>query len=700
LANGDATKLLALVEDLAVSGDYPSARAIYNALPEPRPAIKLAERAADISLERGDKGREMLPAEWRADHDRIRKAFLNLAAGRDDEVRTELQAIGLQSPFADWKLLLRGLLAYYQNEDARALENWHRLDMKLLPGRLASLFRFQIDPEFRAAQSPDAQNILRRQSEKLHNDLLIAGLRRIQSGLTNQDNWDWSISGFHQLIANVQQMQPEILPKLANCFYWHAISHGEFDVAAREHRRWFAPPPEDPDLSRMEALMYESEKDFDGANQCWKRYADALPRLTHVFPGAENAKAQAMVWHRMGVNASMQQLSADVLDSMPSFLFGMRKPPIRKPTQQPAEYFRQAIRLAPAWRTPYVSLLECHRDQNDIVAAIQVCQQMLEFDPDDIETIQTLVALLRSSGRHSDAVGLLERALELNPLLSELRLQLMHSRHCSAIALAREGSLDAAKAILGKAMDSQPDNMLMQLCHAAFDYLGGENERADLQIQRIWDANAKRPAVSAYMLALATALKLPKPVKTRFEKEFKDWISTEPTPATASSLAWTFSNYVIDNFEYYGMQSHRKKVMTYVQTTVAHPYSIDELRLLGIALLVLKEPRLLKRFSTKWKLQHRDAPEPLYFDAESRLMGDDNRWPIWRVRPLLTKAKKKLEALDRQSMDPFLVNLRKKINERLSLFDEMEPPLGPGRPMNPFFDSPFDADRDDGEDDW
>ena len=51
-----------------------------------------------------------------------------LEAGKDEEAKTTLQGIGLQSPFLEWKVFLRGLLAYYQNDDARVLENWQRLD--------------------------------------------------------------------------------------------------------------------------------------------------------------------------------------------------------------------------------------------------------------------------------------------------------------------------------------------------------------------------------------------------------------------------------------------------------------------------------------------------------------------------------------------------------------------------------------------
>ena len=54
------------------------------------------------------------------------------------------------------------MTAYYQNDDARALDNWQRLDPKRVPARLAAPLRAVIDPAFRAAQSPQAfvENVL------------------------------------------------------------------------------------------------------------------------------------------------------------------------------------------------------------------------------------------------------------------------------------------------------------------------------------------------------------------------------------------------------------------------------------------------------------------------------------------------------------------------------------------------------------
>src|SRR5206468_8841041 len=119
------------------------------------------------ALQQGKAGRDVLPEPLREQFDLVLKAFRHLEAGQDDQAREALQGIGLQSPFLEWKLLLRGLLAYYQKDDVRAAENWQRLDPQRLPARLAAPLRFLIDPAYRHAQAPQTQATLKKQADRL-----------------------------------------------------------------------------------------------------------------------------------------------------------------------------------------------------------------------------------------------------------------------------------------------------------------------------------------------------------------------------------------------------------------------------------------------------------------------------------------------------------------------------------------------------
>ncbi len=168
-----------VAEELARCGETRQALELTAQAPEA--AAKVLVGAADAAVQQEAAGRASLPESLQADFDRVLTAFAQTEAGKDDDARAALQGIGLRSPFLEWKVLLRGLQAYYTSDDARAVENWQRLAPDRLPARLAAPFRFQIDPEFRAAQPPETQAALQRQLDRMEGESLAPRLRQLRA---------------------------------------------------------------------------------------------------------------------------------------------------------------------------------------------------------------------------------------------------------------------------------------------------------------------------------------------------------------------------------------------------------------------------------------------------------------------------------------------------------------------------------------
>ena len=93
------------------------------------------------------------------------QAFTAYERGKDDQTRELLNGIGLTSPYLEWKLLLRGLMAWSANDTPRALENWGRLTPDRLPWRIAAPFRLSADRSFGATIPPDRAHLVARQAE-------------------------------------------------------------------------------------------------------------------------------------------------------------------------------------------------------------------------------------------------------------------------------------------------------------------------------------------------------------------------------------------------------------------------------------------------------------------------------------------------------------------------------------------------------
>src|SRR5262249_31772495 len=151
----------------------------------------------------------------RGQFDLVQQAFKQVEAGQDEEARAALQNIGLQSPFLEWKLLLRGLIAYYQNDDARAVENWQRLNAELLPARLAAPLRFAIDKDFRAAQPPATQTALQQQADRLQGSGLVPALRGIQKAIVNEHQLPQAFRQAENVLPTLRHDAPHQVPRLA-----------------------------------------------------------------------------------------------------------------------------------------------------------------------------------------------------------------------------------------------------------------------------------------------------------------------------------------------------------------------------------------------------------------------------------------------------------------------------------------------------
>ena len=121
-----------------------------------------------------------MPEDYRVGLHAILNAFKQYEAGQDDAAKATLQVIGLQSPFLEWKLTLRGLMAYTANDDARAIENWQRLSPTRLPAKFVSSLHSSIDASQRTGQTAEDQKRLAKASDHLSNNPIIKLLKELQ----------------------------------------------------------------------------------------------------------------------------------------------------------------------------------------------------------------------------------------------------------------------------------------------------------------------------------------------------------------------------------------------------------------------------------------------------------------------------------------------------------------------------------------
>lgn len=687
-----------LAVELAACGDARRALELTQTLPNSQVQAQIHSVAVDQALALKEAGRAQLPEALREQFDLILKAFAQLAAGQDDAVRETLQGIGLQSPFLEWKLLLRGLQAYYRQEDERALDNWNRLKPDRLPARLAAPLRFAIDPGYARLQSPETQAALRRQADRLHSSGLAQSLRAIQSAL-NPESLPQALQLAEGVLPSLRRDAPQQVPRLAACVQSATLRYGNQRDLQR-FKRIFGAPPEDPQLDRLEALALEGCHDLEQAHKHWQKYEQSVANHPEVWPPGHAVRARALVWLRMGTNAASIPDNAMLKDA-PAWIKNMPgRPKELKPTAE--QCFQRSLTLDPELVDAYEELFDFYRKRKQDAKAVDIGKKLLERFPDHSPTLSAMSELLMTVGDHAEAVSFLQRALKVNPLERRLRGLLGTAHSYLARSRAEAGAYDEARVEYQAALAlGDGAQRYAVLCKwAACEFKAGNPEKAEELLQQaLADAGQPLP-VNYQMLIEAIRLKLKPPLKKRFEKEFGDALAEPPTiPAAVALLEGAFMH-AVANVKYTGQKTHEKKVLAYYDQLPLAGFTEAQLLQAGQALVGLKDGKRLKKVAAKGKQRFHQNPRFDLFEVDTYLLPKPKRTGMWQVRTLLDQVRRALEKLPADEQKEVEQELLRR--EAVLLKENMMggPPLGflPDF-MGNLFDPPF-VDDDYDDDGW
>ncbi|HLW67272.1 MAG TPA: hypothetical protein VKS79_18300, partial [Gemmataceae bacterium] len=493
---------------------------------------------------------------------------------------------------------------------------------------------------------------------------------------------------------------PQLLPRLASVFYWQIIERGQpADVA--KYQRLFGRPADDPNFHRMRSLVLEQMPDYSGAHVGWQEFLEDLAGDKATWREGEATRARAMVWFRMGLNAEKQdQIVASTKNLPPiSFFREADKPARLRPSA--ADCFRNAAKLAPDWLDPHWQWFDMLRGmENNLDRALKAGSELLKRFPEHLPTLEAMADLERDYGHFDAAAAFLERAMHVNPLDRTVTTRLSDLYRQRGVTQFREGQFEEGRnslqAALGLADSRQQFAVFCQW--AAGEFRAGNLEQAEALLQKAAANEAERPALSAFLFAHCVLWKLPKAIKTRFEKPLQEQLKqASASPAEAVALASLFARYEREHVEYFGHKTHQKKILALIGKTVQSEYTELQMQHLGKYLLELKAIRLLRKFTSVWQRQFPKNPYSYLYEIESYLTGDSDRWPLWKLGPLLQKAKGLAEKLPPSEERDEMLKL---IEGRQQQFHDLNP-------FASFFESIMDElddeefdDEDEDDDPW
>ena len=299
-------------EDVAVLyakiGEFAKAKQFAAISTLPTTATKVGGYIADLLVRRNRP--EPVPEDYRVGLHAILNAFKQYEAGQDEAAKTTLQVIGLQSPFLEWKLTLRGLMAYTANDDARAIENWQRLSPTRMPAKFVASLHSSIDASQRTGQTAEDQKRLAKASDHLSNNPIIKLLKELQPYLGRDLPMTavWRI--VRQLHPLLKATHPDLVTRLAACMYVAVLNQGQ-PKDAQTLVSIFGTYADDPHMHRLEAIACEMRQIDDQANEYWLMYESWLAGPPPTWPIEVAKRARAMILLKMGKRS--QEIAPEAL---------------------------------------------------------------------------------------------------------------------------------------------------------------------------------------------------------------------------------------------------------------------------------------------------------------------------------------------------------------------------------------------------
>ena len=568
------------------------------ALADPATQPAVLAHAADRALR--TRSKEFLPAELHAGFDAVLATFRHHEAGNETAARESLEPIGLRSPYLEWKVMLRGLLAHAAGDDARAAENFGRLDPGRLPAKLAAPLRAAVDPAFRAAIPADTATSLLKQHEKLAAGPMLDGLKAIAKELGRDKPLSRAFKTAENVLPHLKTAAPHLIPRLANCFYHALLQLGEpHDLP--QYRRLFGAPADDPDFHKLLGQVGELVGDLSGAHAHWQRYEAWLAAKPRGWPDAITSRARALIWIRMGENARQ---AAEEPDEQEDDLLGFFGPPRRKkkskPLAPPAEdCFRHAAQLAPDWPAAVSHLFATLAEAKKFAEAERIAGDFLARHPDDLPALTALGDLFIQQGRPAEAAEVWLRAAAVNPLDRPTRSRaamavLSASRRCmiQGDPAGADAMLEPHRALLE---DHTPAGL--NAMRAVILTKLGQPDEAAACLEKGLAVPGARVSV-AYRVMVDSQLAKVKPAEKRVaDQRFAEELAKSPTPLEVNQLIASYDWYHIHQLTYRGQKTHEKKIFDQVARCLTADAPELDFERLGEVLLAKHEWKHVKKLA-------------------------------------------------------------------------------------------------------
>jgi len=573
------------VTDPEVQAQLPRLQILLG-LAEPGPAGDSAgvwESNPDLMIELADQAvshPQRIPdkyVEMRRDCQRVRAALEAVERGDDAAAAEQLNDIARRSPFADWRLFVRGLSAFYTGDAERARANWDRLEPKRPAFRIAQTLLVhsgQLTPDKAVI---DVANGLRRLEYAVQNDPVCGQLKEM--GERAQANyWPGVFHVFRAFRQRFANSHGPLIERVTDLLWKRMVRDGGEHGLNRLVQMGPAPRL-DPRWNRARALMAEQSQDesYETAEKWWKAYVQDL--LSGDFLREDERRiAAGLVYQRLARQLVIQAHHEEASHPFPSFFDGGSY--AEEYRAGAVGHYEDCLRLAPQLLTAHKELASLHLEMDRDGKAVKVYQSLLKHFPDDYETHRWLANYYLEDDKPDKAERYANEVQRLRPRDPATANLLWNQRVAMVRLCAKKRKFEMARREWESLAQQQPADTppyWLDLLRAAVEY---KANAVDVAEKYVAEAEAKLPDPTPVWMILhmqAARFGLNREVKNQFGARFKAAVAGACRADTAGQLARILLPFVSKQIKYTGLATHQRLVMDYLQRCQGQAWTRDDL---------------------------------------------------------------------------------------------------------------------------
>jgi tetratricopeptide (TPR) repeat protein len=663
------------VNAFLLAGDWQTADGLIGQVTDTDLQAQLAALQIDHAVLCGDTEQTHLPASLAPHAQRVLQALTAWEQGNDTAANDAAAALPDHSPWRDWKVLIQGLTAFYDEPDA-ALSSWRQLDAKRAPATIAAPFRGQIDTEF-LTQHPQ-QPVVTARGQQLYDAPWLTALEHVQEALLQSDITT-ALRHARKVNTTLPAELREVGNRLSRMLYWQVARLGdEGDI--KYFSQTFGAPPDDPSCNRLQALIDEQDNFFlDDAQAAWARYEQDLLRHDMFTPASDRDLARSLLWLHMAEVAEKES------PALPGTLALARQKRAGCAIDA-LQCLRRAVELAPQHLTAHealIGLLYLMGDQEEIVRAAQA---LLTHFPEHDKALAIVADDAYRHGHWEEAVALQTRALRIRPHEEMLRSRLHTYELAVARLRAQQGQFDEAREILTSCMQ-QTDAALLSnlLCRmAAVELKAGQQQKGEQLFEQACEAGDIRLVTVFQMLVESVRMPVDAKWIKKIDREFRRGLKAKVHGPSAVEMIKMLEAFAILGISYDGFEEHRELVLQYLKRSRQVRFSEDEFMALCNSLPKLNDGDLVLDMVRRAIRSYPRQPVFHVAFATYYLELPPEQWPLEEVDDALHTAEYLVQR------NPSQRELAAKIDALLMVVHAAMDQDGSGG----FFD-PYDDDDDD-----